>query len=67
MDVAYHVVAQKAGYPLEAFTDDGRAQMADMHWLGNISAAVIDDDLLWRWGLGTAVAHIGCHRTNLFR
>ncbi len=45
VSVADHFVATEAEDALQAFTDDGRAQVADMHWFGDVRAAVVDHNL----------------------
>ena len=53
VNVARHRPAVCAVEPLQAVADDSRPQMADMHWLGDVRPAEIDDkrltrDRLWR-------------------
>ncbi len=46
MHVPDDVVTEEPHHPLDALTDDGRAQMADMKFLGDIGPAVVDNDPL---------------------
>ncbi len=43
--VAPDDVAAEAEQPLQAFADDGGAQVADVHRLGHVRTGVVDDDL----------------------
>ena len=43
--VAGDVVAAQAEQPFQALADDGAAQVADVHGLGHVRAAVVDDHL----------------------
>jgi hypothetical protein len=60
MHVAEDRPAIGAEQPLQAVADDGRAQMADMHGLGDIGAAEIQHR-------GLAVSGFGRAETNLLR
>ncbi len=51
MDIANHAMALGAQNTFDRFAQDGRAQMSDMHRLGDIGAAVIDNNRLWRLDL----------------
>jgi len=41
-----HLVAERAQHPVEAVTDDRRAQVADVHLLGHVGRRVVDDHAL---------------------
>ena len=45
MGVAGDVIAAETEQPFQALADDGAAQMADVHGLGHVRAAEVDDDL----------------------
>lgn len=49
MDVAGDMIAAGTEQSLQAVADDRRAQMPDMHRLGDIRTAKIDDDPAGRW------------------
>ena len=58
MHVADGSVADEAEQPLQAVADDRRAQVTDMHWLGDVGAAEIQDHGLGRVGLCHAEARV---------
>lgn len=41
MHITDHVMSHKFADPLDTLSNDSRAQMSDMQWLGNIGPAVI--------------------------
>ncbi len=54
--VADHVVADRAQEPTDRVADDRRAEVSDVHLLGDVRARVVDDDLLGRVDLLDAEA-----------
>ena len=61
VDVADDVIAQEAVQPLQAFADDGGAQMADVQGLCHVGSAVVDDHLLAGTHLLSAEGVGGAH------
>ena len=59
VDIAQHMVAGKVGQPLDTFANDRGAQVADVHGLGHIGPAVIDDELAWRGRGRVTTARVG--------
>ena len=59
VDVAGDGVAHEAEQALQAVADDGRAQVADVHFLGDVPAAEIDHDAARRFDRARARARIG--------
>ncbi len=47
MDVGGDLMPDEPGQALEAVADDRRAEVADVHGLGNVGAAVVDDEVEW--------------------
>ena len=50
MDVSVDIVTHQAEQALQALTDDGSPQMPDVHRLGHVGAAVVDEHLQRRIG-----------------
>ena len=46
VDIANYVITEESEDPLDALTDDRRAEMTDMQFLGDVGPAVVDNHLL---------------------
>ena len=65
--VADDVVAEELGDARERVAEDGRADVADVHRLGDVGRAEVDDDRAWVRGARDAEALIGEERGDALR
>ena len=68
MHITDHVMSHKFADPLDTLSNDSRAQMSDMQWLGNIGPAVIYNNGLRMCRFVTAKSSLICfHIADIFR
>ncbi len=60
MGVADDLIAHETHDPLQAFADDGRAQVADVHFLGDVRSAEVNQHLAPGGNHRSTEANIGC-------